>query len=151
MSHSERDRPRLRAAAAAILLLPALALAQQPGAERSPPPLSERVRTLDESLQQEHDELVQRVAADARDGGRLAAALKTQQAAWLQYRDASCALAGMLDSPSSTRALQCRAEWSEAQRLRMWSLLDCLGQVPPAERAAEQDRCLQALVSLPRP
>lgn len=141
----------LRALAAAIVLWPALVLAQQSGAERSAPPLPDRVRTLDEGLKQEHDTLVQRVAAEARDQGRLAAALKAQQAAWLQYRDASCALAGALDSPQSTRSLQCKAEWAEAQRLRLWSALDCIGQAPPAERAVELDRCLQALVSSLRP
>ena len=136
--------------AAALVLLPALA--QQPATEqRAGPPLPERVRTLDEGLKQEHDQLMQRVAAETRDQGRLVAALKAQQAAWLQNRDASCALAGLLDSPQSNRSLQCKADWTEAQRLRMWSALDCIGQAPPAERAAELDRCLQTLVSSLRP
>ena len=137
----------LRALAAAIVLLPALALAQQ----RAAPPLPERVRTLDEGLKQEQDQLLQRVAAETRDQGRLVAALKAQQAAWLHNRDASCALAALLDSPQPDRNLQCKAEWAEAQRLRLWSALDCIGQAPPAERAAELDRCLQALVSSLRP
>lgn len=135
--------------AAVMVLLPALA--QEPTAQRTGPPLPERVRTLDEGLKQEHDQLVQRVAAETRDQGRLVAALKAQQAAWLQNRDATCALAGLLESPQSNRSLQCKADWSEAQRLRMWSALDCIGQAPPAERAAELDRCLQALVSSLRP
>ena len=138
------------AAAAALLLLPTLAPAQQVG-----PPLPERVRTLDESLLQEQEELLQRVAPAVRDSGRLVAALKAQQAAWLQYRDASCMLAGTLGGSSGgtalTRTLQCKADWTEAQRTRLWTALDCIGQGTPAERAAELDRCLWALMSSLRP
>jgi uncharacterized protein YecT (DUF1311 family) len=163
MSRSHHHRVRLRAAATAIALLPALIPALAPaqpsaaeaGAGRTGPPLPERVRTLDESLQQELDDLLRRVADAARDRGRLASTLKAQQSAWLQYRDAACALAGMLggagDGAAATRTLQCKAEWAEAQRLRLWSALDCIGQSPPAERAAEQERCLQPLVSSARP
>ena len=159
MSRSFRNRSRLGAAAIAAALLPALALAQLPeteaGAQRPGPPLPERVRSLDESLQQEHDDLVRQATAEARDQGRFAAALKAQQSAWLQYRDAACALAGMLSgaggSAASTRTLQCKAQWAEAQRLRLWAAIDCFGQVAPAERAAEHERCLQALASAPPP
>ncbi len=158
MSRLHEHRTRLRAAAAIAALLPALALAQPSaaaGAERAPPPLPERLRTLDESLQQEHDDLLRQATADARDQGRFAAALKAQHTAWLQYRDATCALAGMLSgvgaSAASTRTMQCKAEWIEAQRMLLWSALDCFAQVPPAERAAEHERCLQGLVSSPRP
>lgn len=136
-------------AVAAAMLLPAL------GAAQTPPPLPERVRGLDESLVQEQDELLQRVAPAVRDQGRLIAALKAQQAAWLQYRDATCDLAGTLSSAggsaASTRMLQCKAEWAEAQRMRLWTALDCIGQGAPADRAAELDRCLPALVSSLRP
>jgi len=157
MSRSFLNRARRRAAIAAAALLPALALAQLPevSPERPAPPLPERVRTLDESLQQEHDELVQQATVDARDQGRFAAALKAQHAAWLRYRDAACAVEGMLSGAAagaaSTRTLQCKAQWAEAQRMRLWAALDCIGQVPAAERAAEHERCLQALVSPPRP
>jgi uncharacterized protein YecT (DUF1311 family) len=141
---------------AVIALLPALALAQQPdsGGLRPAPPLPERVRALDESLQQEIDDLVRQATPLVRDQGRLAAALKAQQAAWLQYRDASCALVGLPDGATSNRALQCKAEWAEAQRLRLWPVLDCVGQVAqvlPAERDAELERCLQAFMSSLRP
>jgi uncharacterized protein YecT (DUF1311 family) len=149
MKRWNRYRARARAVAAAILL-PALAAAQQ-----SAPPLPERVRVLDESLMQEQDELLQRVAPEVRDQGRLIAALKAQQAAWLQYRDTTCNLAGTLSgaggSAASTRTLQCKAEWAEAQRMRLWTALDCIGQVAPADRAAELDRCLPPLVSSLRP
>ncbi|MFO1273080.1 MAG: lysozyme inhibitor LprI family protein [Rubrivivax sp.] len=142
----------LHKAAAVALLLPALALAQPSGAERTGPPLPERLRTLDEGVQQEQAELLRLVSADARDGGRLATALKAQQTAWLQHRDAACALIGTVDGAAGpTRAMQCKAEWAEAQRMRLWSALDCISQVPPAERAAEQERCLQALASSLRP
>jgi len=146
------DRYRVRACAvAAAILLPALAAAQQ-----SAPPLPERVRALDESLMQEQDELLHRVAPAARDQGRLVAALKAQQAAWLQYRDATCTLAGTLSgaggsAAASTGTLQCKAEWAEAQRMRLWTALDCIGQVPVADRAAEVERCLPALASSFRP
>jgi uncharacterized protein YecT (DUF1311 family) len=145
------NRYRARAwAVAAAMLLPTLAAAQQ-----NAPPLPERVRALDESLMQEHDELLQRVAPAVRDQGRLIAALKAQQAAWLQYRDAACVLAGTLSgaggSAASIRTLQCKAEWAEAQRMRLWTALDCIGQGAPADRAAELDRCLPALVSSLRP
>ena len=56
MKRWNRYRARACAVAAAILL-PALADAQQTAA-----PLPERVRVLDESLMQEQDELLQRVA-----------------------------------------------------------------------------------------
>ncbi|HMO48182.1 MAG TPA: lysozyme inhibitor LprI family protein [Rubrivivax sp.] len=153
MKARECSWARACAVAAAAVLLPAAALAQQPaagsGAQRAAPPLPERLRTLDEGLKQEHDELLQRVSAEARDQGRLAAALKAQQAAWLQYRDAACALAGMVGDAGAvpTRTMQCKAEWAEAQRMRLWTALDCIAQVPPAERAAEQERCLQALAA----
>jgi uncharacterized protein YecT (DUF1311 family) len=134
----------------AAMLLPAWAAAQQ-----TAPPLPERVRTLDESLVQEHGELLQRVAPTARDQGRLLAALKAQQAAWLQYRDATCDLAGTLSgaggSAAATRTLQCKADWAEAQRTRLWAALDCIGKGAPADLAAELDRCLPALFSSMRP
>ncbi len=141
-----------RSVALAAVLLPAAALAQQgaSGAERAAPPLPERLRTLDEGLKQEHDELLQRVGAETRDAGPLVAALKAQQAAWLQHRDAACALTGLVGgvaAGAATRTMQCKAEWAEAQRMRLWTALDCIGQVPPAERAAEQERCLQALAA----
>ena len=166
MTRSCRHRARLRSALASLALLPLLALAQPSGTdrpdgddpastERAAPPLPERVRTLDESLQHEHDDLVRQATTDARDQGRFAAALKAQHTAWLQYRNASCALSGLLsgasDSVASTRTLQCKAVWAEAQRMRLWSALDCIGQVLPAERAAEHERCLQALVAAPQP
>lgn len=144
----------LRTTAALALLLPLLALAQQPAgdsdadAPRAGPPLPERLRTLDESVREEQAELLRLVSADARDGGRLATGLKAQQTAWQQYRDASCALTGMVNGPTGpTRTMQCKARWAEAQRMRLWSAIDCVSQVPPAERAAEQERCLQALAS----
>ena len=144
---------RIRAhacAVAAAILLPALTAAQE-----TAPPLPDRVRALDESLIQEQDELLRRVAPAAHDQGRLVAALKAQQAAWLQYRDATCDLAGTLGGPggsaASTATLRCKAEWAEAQRMRLWTALDCIGQGLPAERAAELDRCLPALVSSSRP
>lgn len=150
MNRPNDERARRRAAAALLTLAalqPPLALAQ---AERPAPPLPERLRTLDESVREEHEDLVKQATAGSRDGGRFAVALKAQHAAWLQYRDATCALDGMLSggaaSVASTRTLQCKAQWAEAQRMRLWTALDCIGQVPPAERAAEHERCLQALV-----
>ena len=149
MQRWNRYRARVCAVAAAILL-PVLAAAQQ-----TPPTLPERVRVLDESLMQEQDELLQRMAPAVRDQGRLIAALKAQQAAWLKYRDATCDLAGTLSGAgggaASTRTLQCKAEWAEAQRMLLWAALDCIGQGEPADRAAELDRCLPALVSSLRP
>ena len=148
-------RAGLRAAAAALALWPALILAPPVAAERPAPPLPERMHTLDEGLQQEQADLLQRVGSAARDRGRLSGALKTQQAAWLQYRDASCALAVTVGSSEgaapSLRMLQCQADWTEAQRMRVWAALDCIGQLPPAERAAVLDRCLQALSGSLRP
>ena len=145
------NRYQARACAvAAAMLLPVLAAAQP-----TPPPLPERVRALDESLTQEHDDLLQRVAPAVRDQGRLVAALKAQQAAWLQYRNATCDLAGAISgaggSAASTRTLQCKADWAEAQRMRLWTALDCIGQDAPADRGAELERCLPALVAPPQP
>lgn len=145
------NRKGARACAlAASMFLPALAIPQDKA-----PPLPERVRTLDESLTSEQDELLRRVAPAVNDQGRLVSALKAQQAAWLRYRDAACDLAGTLGGAgggaASTRTLQCKADWTEAQRMRLWAALDCIGQGPPAERAAELDRCLPALVSARRP
>jgi uncharacterized protein YecT (DUF1311 family) len=155
MTRDATCRASLRAVAATLALWPVLVLAQPAAAERPAPSLPERMRTLDEGLQQEQAELLQRVGSAARDRGRLSGTLKMQQAAWLQYRDASCALAGAVGSPegatSSPRMLQCQAEWTEAQRMRVWAALDCIGQLPPAERAAQLDRCLQALSASPRP
>jgi len=148
MKHWNRYRARVCAMAAAMLL-PAWATAQQ-----TAPPLPERVRTLDESVMQEQGELLQRVAPAARDQGRLVAALKAQQVAWLQYRDATCDLAGTLgggSSAASTRTLQCKADWAEVQRTRLWAALDCIGKGAPADLAAELDRCLPALVAASRP
>ena len=134
-------------AVALALLWPAWAAAQ------NPPPLPERVRSLDESLKQEQDELLRRVAPAAHDQGRLVATLKAQQAAWLQYRDATCALVGSTgpSGAAATRTLQCQADWAEAQRMRLWAALDCIGQGDPADRAAELDRCLPPLASAYKP
>ena len=166
MTRTCHKRTRLHLAVAAAALLAAPALAQQPcregadcdaqaGTGRAAPPLPERVRTLDESLQHEHDDLVRQATTDARDQGRFAAALKAQHAAWLQDRNASCTLHGLLsgarDSVAATRTLQCKAAWAEAQRMRLWAALDCITQLPPAERAAEHERCLQPLVAAPPP
>ena len=145
------NRFRARTCAVVVaLLLPTLAAAQAFG-----PPLPERVITLDASLLQEQDELLQRVAPAVRDSGRLVAALKAQQSAGLQYRDATCHLAGSLGgadgSTALTRILQCKADWTEAQRTRLWTALDCIGQGTPAERATELDRCLSALLASWRP
>ena len=146
MKHWHREGLSVSALVLA-LLWPAWAAAQ------NPPPLPERVRTLDESLKQEQDELLQRVAPGAHDQGRLVAALKAQQAAWLQYRDATCALvAGSGPSgTAATRTLQCKADWTEAQRMRLWTALDCIGQGDPADRAGELDRCLPPLAATYKP
>ena len=60
-------------------------------------------------------------------------------------------LSGAPASVTATRTLQCKAVWAEAQRMRLWSALDCIVQVPPAERAAEHERCLQGLAVAPPP
>lgn len=147
---TRRNGTRVRiGTAVAALLLPTLLAAQQ-----AAPPLPDRLRALDESLVQEHEELLRRVAPAMRDQGRFVAAIKAQQAAWMQYRDTTCAWAGMLETGSSavtTRTLQCKVEWSEVQRMRLWKALDCIGQDDPAERAVELDRCLPSLVSTYRP
>jgi hypothetical protein len=60
-------------------------------------------------------------------------------------------LGGTSGSTALTRTLQCKADWTEAQRTRLWTALDCIGTGTPAERAAELDRCLWALMSSLRP
>jgi len=60
-------------------------------------------------------------------------------------------LSGAGGSAASTRTLQWKADWAEAQRTRLWAALDCIGKGSQADIAAELDHCLPVLVSSLRP
>jgi uncharacterized protein YecT (DUF1311 family) len=112
--------------------------------------------SLDRNLAHKHEELVTLVSSSAigetQIDGRLLAALRTQQAAWLKYRREECELVGSLTGAGgtwpSTYANRCEVGHTEQRLRRVRSAIRCVEKIPPGNRLFEQNNCLQQLAPL---
>jgi uncharacterized protein YecT (DUF1311 family) len=120
--------------------------------------LVEKGNLVGKALERSHRALLAQVSATrSADGtigtdGRLLAALETQHAAWLIYRDAECELVGSLTGSGgswpSTYASQCAVNHLEQRLRRVRSARRCIGKLPVETRVYEQNNCLQQLAPL---
>lgn len=107
-------------------------------------------------LARKHEELVKLVSSPSTENvtvdGRLLAALKTQQAAWLKYRTEECELVGALTGAGgtwpSTYAVKCEANHTEQRLRRVRSAIRCIEKMPDEKRIFGQGNCLQQLAPL---
>ena len=116
--------------------------------------LAKKQQTTERLLTRKHEELIKLISSSSNDrvDERLVAALKTQQAAWLKYRNEECELIGSLTGAGgswpSTYANEC-VENHTIQRLRRTrSAIACIKKIPNDNRIFEQNRCLQQLAPL---
>jgi uncharacterized protein YecT (DUF1311 family) len=113
-------------------------------------------QTTERQLAIKHEELIKLVTASATAtiavDERLLAALKTQQAAWLKYRDQECELIGSLTGAGgswpSTYANKCEVNHTEQRLRRVRSAIACIEKIPSDQRMSDQNRCLQQLAPL---
>lgn len=84
--------------------------------------------------------------------GRLVAALKSQQTAWLHYRSEECELIGALTGAGgswpSTYAGKCALNHARRRLSRVRAASRCIQSIPVNMRSAEAARCLQQLAPL---
>ena len=113
-------------------------------------------RKTDKLLAAKHNELVKLVESAAIGhefaSTRVFEALKTQQIAWLKYRDEECELVGSLTEAGgswpSTYAVICQANHTDLRLRRVRSAIRCVEKMPVADRLYEQSSCLQQLAPL---
>jgi uncharacterized protein YecT (DUF1311 family) len=118
--------------------------------------LVQQQKAVEKLLASKHDELIKLVSSSSSVGipvdGRLLAALKTQQAAWLKYRVEECELIGSLTGAGgtwpSTYANKCELNHSEQRLRRVRSAIRCIEKFPLEKRLFEQNNCLQQLAPL---
>lgn len=118
--------------------------------------LARQVQQTEELLASTHDELIALVASSVNGeihvDQRLLGALKSQQAAWLKYRDEECELIGALTGSGgtwpSTYASRCEANHAEQRLRRVRSAMRCVQRIPAERRLFEQNACLQQLAPL---
>jgi len=107
-------------------------------------------------LAQEHERLVKLVSSSVAEGigqdERLLSALKTQEEAWLKYRNEECELIGALTGAGgswpSTYAVQCESNHTDQRLRRVRSAIACIEKIPAESRSFDQNRCLQQLAPL---
>lgn len=118
--------------------------------------LIQQRQAVDKLLAGKHAELVKLVSSSSSAGipvdGRLLAALKTQQVAWLKYRSEECELIGSLTGAGgtwpSTYAIKCEVNHSGQRLRRVRSAIRCIENIPLEKRSFEQNNCLQQLAPL---
>lgn len=118
--------------------------------------LVQQQQQTEKLLASKHDELIKLVSSSASGeihaDERLLAALKTQQAAWLKYRDEECELVGSLTGAGgtwpSTYANRCEVNHTEQRLRRVRSAIRCIQKISPEQRLFEQNACLQQLAPL---
>jgi uncharacterized protein YecT (DUF1311 family) len=118
--------------------------------------LVQQQKVVEKLLASKHDDLIKLVSSSSSSGipvdGRLLAALKTQQAAWLKYRAEECELIGSLTGAGgtwpSTYANKCELNHSEQRLRRVRSAIRCIEKIPLEKRPFEQNNCLQQLAPL---
>ena len=121
---------------------------------------AEKELQLDTTLQKKHAELVTLVSAATQQyrgmtyttPRRLVAALKSQQAAWVKYRDEECELLGSLtgaaDQWQSAHANRCGINLTDLRLKSIQSAQACILRIPEADRLGKQSECLQQLAPL---
>jgi len=113
---------------------------------------AEKELQLDTTLQKKHAELVTLVSAASITPPRLVAALKSQQTAWVKYRNEECELLGSLtgaaDQWQSAHANRCRSNLTDLRLKSIQSAQACILRIPEAERLSKQSECLQQLAPL---
>jgi uncharacterized protein YecT (DUF1311 family) len=113
-------------------------------------------RKTEKLLAAKHAELVKLVESAAIGhefaSTRIFEALKTQQVAWLKYRDEECELIGSLTDAGgtwpSTYAVICQANQTDMRLRRVRSAIRCVEKIPVPDRLYEQSVCLQQLAPL---
>ena len=120
--------------------------------------LVQKQKAVEKTLERSHAELLQLVSSTRSSDGslstdeRLLKALKTQQVAWLKYRDEECELIGSLTGAGgtwpSTYANQCAVNHGEQRVRRVRSATRCIERLPSEKRIFEQNNCLQQLAPL---
>jgi len=118
--------------------------------------LVQKQKIAEQLLARKHEELIKLVSSSSAEritmDERLLAALKTQQVAWLKYRDEECELIGSLTGAGgswpSTYAIECESNHTEQRLRRIRSAIACIEKIPNGNRIFEQNRCLQQLAPL---
>lgn len=120
--------------------------------------LVEKLKTAEKALESSHNKLLRLVsAAKPADGSfgtdeRLLQALKTQQAAWLKYRNEECELIGSLTgaggSAPSLYATRCEVNHTEQRIRRVRSAIRCIERSLNDKLNFDQNQCLQQLAPL---
>jgi uncharacterized protein YecT (DUF1311 family) len=118
--------------------------------------LVQQRHAVEKRLVKKHDELMKVVSSSSsveiKVDERLIAALQTQQAAWLKYRDEECELIGSLTGAGgtwpSTYANTCMLSHTELRLRRVRSAIRCIKKIPSEKRLFEQNNCLQQLAPL---
>lgn len=118
--------------------------------------LVQQQNTAEKLLTSKHEELVKLVSSSStkeiKVDGRLLAALKTQQAAWLKYRDEECELVGSLTGAGatwpSTYAKKCEVNHADQRLRRVSSAIRCIEKIQNEKRFFELNNCLQQLAPL---
>jgi uncharacterized protein YecT (DUF1311 family) len=120
--------------------------------------LVQRQRIVEQRLERNHAQLITLVSSAKSDDGtvvtdeRLLEALKTQQVAWLRYRNEECELIGSLTGAGggwpSTYASRCNLNHAEQRDRRVRSAIRCIERLPGETRLFDQNNCLQQLAPL---
>lgn len=118
--------------------------------------LMQQQKAAEKLLANEHEKLVKLVSSSSTEqikvDGRLLAALKTQQAAWLKYRTEECELIGSLTGAGgtwpSTYANRCAVNHTDQRLRRVRFAIRCIETIPNEKRLFEQNNCLQQLAPL---
>jgi len=107
---------------------------------------------LERSMLKRHEQLVALVAASMPGSERLVMALKSQQQAWLKYRDDECELIGALTGAGgswpSTYASRCALNLTDQRLRRIRSAYRCVEQARNKQEEHDAGRCLQQLAPL---
>ena len=115
---------------------------------------------LEETLRKSHEELVALVAAakvqsrgmTLQPPPRLIDALKSQQIAWVKYRDEECELLGALTEAGgqwpSAHATRCSNNLTDLRLKRIQAARSCILRIPEESRLFGQANCLQQLAPL---
>jgi uncharacterized protein YecT (DUF1311 family) len=120
--------------------------------------LNREIATTEKRLATTHQKLIDLVESanasfeDSKVDTRLLEALKTQQAAWLNYRDFECELIGSLTGAGatwkSTYAGECVRNLTDQRLIRVRHAMRCIRRMPEEKRVFDQQSCLQQLAPL---
>lgn len=122
--------------------------------------LRQQQQHAEQSLQRQHETLLQRLGATLDADGqpyrdtRVENALQEQYSARLRYLKTECALVGALTGAGgswpSTYAMACELKQTQQHQRQVRTALKCLDKIPAKERWLDQNRCLSPLIALPQ-